>query len=90
MKTGFAQSAYDCYKKYGRDACVEKFNSQAGSPRKVAEVIVRKMNSGKEVITPTFKAWMWYTTRYVGFIVDFVMKRVLGPKELEGLGHRAG
>lgn len=81
MKTGFAESAYDCYKKYGKTMCVDKFNSIAGSPYKVAQSIVKHIDSGREVITPTFKASMWYLTRYVGSIVDFFMKNVLGPKE---------
>lgn len=85
MKTGFADKAYDCYVKDGKKICVERFNSSAGSSMKVAKVIVRKLDSGSEVITPTFKAKLWYSTRYVGWIVDFFMKNILGPKELKHL-----
>jgi short-subunit dehydrogenase len=82
MKTGFADNAYDCYAKHGRTECVEKFNKIAGSPYQVAKVILKNMKKGKEVITPTFKAKIWYLMRYFGFVVDLIMKNVLGPKEL--------
>ena len=85
MKTGFADKAYDCYVKNGKKMCVEKFNKMAGSSMKVAKVIVRKLDSNTEVVTPTFKAKIWYSTRYVGWIVDFFMKNILGPKELKRL-----
>jgi short-subunit dehydrogenase len=85
MKTGFAEKAYDCYIKDGKRVCVERFNKIAGSSLKVAKVVVRKIDSGKEVITPTLKAKLWYFTRYFGWIVDWMMKNVLGPKELEHL-----
>jgi hypothetical protein len=85
MKTGFADKAYDCYIKNGKKMCVEKFNSGAGSSMKVAKVIVRKLDSNTEVVTPTFKAKIWYFMRYFGWIVDFFMKNVLGPKELKHL-----
>jgi uncharacterized protein len=81
MKTGFADVAYDCYIKKGKKFCVERFNKIAGNPINVAKVIVRKLNSGKEVITPTFKSKIWYFARYTGFIVDIVAKNFLGPKE---------
>lgn len=81
MKTGFADKAYDCYMENGKKVCVERFNKIAGSSMDVAKVIVQKLNSGKEVITPTLKAKVWYLTRYVGFIVDFAMENFLGPKE---------
>lgn len=85
MKTGFADNAFDCYKKFGRDMCVKTFNKIAGDPFKVAKVIVKNKDKGKEVITPTFKAKFWYFTRYFGGIVDLVMKNILGPKELNHL-----
>ena len=85
MKTGFADKAYDCYIKDGKKMCVEMFNKVAGSSMKVAEAIVRKLDSNAEVITPTLKAKLWYFTRYVAWIVDFFMKNVLGPKELKHL-----
>lgn len=85
MRTGFAEKAYDCYVKDGKKMCVERFNKVAGSSMKVAEVIVRKLDSNAEVVTPTFKAKLWYFTRYVGWVVDFFMKNVLGPKELKHL-----
>tara|TARA_Y100000310_G_C20687609_1_gene820104 strand:+ start:2042 stop:2902 length:861 start_codon:yes stop_codon:yes gene_type:complete len=85
MKTGFAEKAYDCYIKNGKRICVERFNKIAGSSLKVAGVIVRKIDSGKEVITPTLKAKLWYFTRYFGWAVDLMMKNILGPKELEHL-----
>ena len=85
MKTGFAEKAYDCYMKDGKKVCVEKFNKIAGSPLAVAKVIVRKLDSGSEVVTPTLKAKFWYLTRYVGFVVDFAMKNILGPKEKKTL-----
>jgi short-subunit dehydrogenase len=85
MKTGFAERAYDCYMKNGKKLSVEKFNKIAGSPRQVAEVVVKNMDKGKEVITPTAKAGVWYSMRYLGWIVDLIMKNVLGPKEAESL-----
>jgi len=85
MKTGFAGIAYDCYIKDGKRICVEKFNKIAGDPAVVARTIVRKLDSGREVITPTFKSKLWYLSRYFGFVVDFVMKNSLGPKELKQL-----
>lgn len=85
MKTGFADKAYDCYSKKGRGECVKEFNKIAGSPYSVARKIVQKMDSGKEVILPTFKSFLWYSTRYVAFIVDFMMKNLLGPKQLNAL-----
>ncbi|MBI2043234.1 SDR family NAD(P)-dependent oxidoreductase [Candidatus Pacearchaeota archaeon] len=85
MKTGFAEKAYDCYKEKGRNMCIEKFNKIAESPYVVAKNIIKNMNKGKEIITPTLRAKMWYSTRYFGFVVDFVMKYILGPKERKHL-----
>ncbi len=85
MKTGFAESAYDCYKKFGKKACVENFNKIAGDPYVVARVVVAEMDKGNEVVLPTFKARMWFFMRYFGWVVDFVVKNVLGPKELKHL-----
>jgi len=85
MKTGFADVAFDCYEKDGKKICVEKFNKIGGDPIKVAENIVENIDKGKEVITPTFKAKLWYFSRYFGFIVDFAMNYILGPKELKSL-----
>ncbi len=85
MKTGFAEIAYDCYEKNGKEMCVIKFNKSAGSPYEVARNIIKNMDKGKEVITPTFKAKLWYTMRYFGFVVDFAMENILGPKELRHL-----
>ncbi len=87
MKTGFADKAYHCYKENGKDVCVAKFNSKGGDPHLVAEKIVRNMDKGKEVILPTFLSRVWYSMRYFGFAVDFAMKNILGPKELENIGH---
>ena len=86
MKTGFADKAYDCYVKDGKKVCVEIFNKAAGSSMKVARSIVRNLDSGREVVTPTFKAGLWYFMRYFGWVVDLVMKNILGPKELEHIG----
>ena len=83
MKTGFANVAYDCYERNGQIVCSNDFNKIAGNPMVVARKIVRNMDKGKEVITPTPKARLWYTMRYFGFVVDFVMKNILGPKELK-------
>ena len=85
MKTGFAKVAYDCYEKDGKTVCIESFNKAAGDPAIVARAIVNQIDSGREVITPTFKAKLWYFMRYFGFMVDFVMKNILGPKELKHL-----
>jgi len=85
MNTGFAKKAYDCYAIKGRQECVKEFNKIAGSPYPVAKKIIRQMNSGKEVILPTFKSHAWYLSRYLGFAVDLVMKNVLGPKQKEHL-----
>ena len=85
MKTGFADHAYNCHKENGKIVCATEFNKTAGDPDIVARKIVEKIDSGVEVITPTFKAGLWYTMRYFGFIVDFVMKNILGPKELKRL-----
>ncbi|MAH03778.1 hypothetical protein CMI39_03265 [Candidatus Pacearchaeota archaeon] len=85
MKTGFAEKAYDCYMEDGKKVCVEKFNKVAGNPEIVAKSIVKNLDSGKEVILPTFKSFLWYTMRYFGFAVDFAMKNILGPKELKQL-----
>ncbi len=85
MKTGFADMAYDCYEKEGKRNCVERFNKIAGNSEIVAKNIVRNLDSGKEVITPTFKSKLWYFMRYFGFIVDFAMKNIVGPKERKHL-----
>jgi len=85
MKTGFAKTAYDCYKIKGKESCVKEFNKIAGSPYTVAKSIVKNMDKGKEVITPTLKSKIWYSARYTGWIVDLVMKNILGPKELKKL-----
>lgn len=85
MKTGFADNSYDCYKKNGKDVCVKKFNSKGGNPRIVAKSIIKNMDKGKEVILPTFLSGLWYSMRYFGFAVDFVMKNFLGPKERKNI-----
>ena len=85
MKTGFADNAYSCYKEKGRNMCIEEFNKIAESPYVVAKNIIKNMDKGKEVITPTLRAKVWYLTRYFGFAVDFVMKYILGPKERKHL-----
>lgn len=84
MRTGFAHNAYSCYEKYGKTLC-DNFNKIAGSPETVAKSVVRNLNSGKEVVTPTLKSFFWYSTRYVGWIVDLIMKNILGPKELKNI-----
>jgi len=83
MKTGFAKIAYNCYPGESREDCVEGFNKIAGNPYKVAQVIIKHLDKGKEVITPTIKSKLWYLMRYFSFITDFAMKNFLGPKELE-------
>ena len=85
MKTGFADNAYSCYKEKGRNMCIEEFNKIAESPYVVAKDIIKNMDKGKEVITPTLRAKIWYSTRYFGLAVDFVMKYILGPKERKHL-----
>ena len=87
MKTGFADKAYDCYVENGKKVCVQRFNKMAGDSMKVAEAIVNKLDSGREVITPTLKSKFWYLMRYFGFIVDFVAGNFLGPKEDKNLDH---
>lgn len=89
MNTGFADKAFDCYKQKGRDACVKEFNKIAGSPYPVAKKIVSKINKGKEVITPTFKAKLWYSMRYLGFLVDFINKKFLGPTQFKHIVEEA-
>jgi len=88
MKTGFANVAYDCYERDGQIVCSNDFNKMAGDPMVVAKNIVKKLDKGHEVITPTTKAGLWYTMRYFGFIVDFVMKNFLGPKELKSIKNK--
>jgi len=83
MNTGFADKAFDCYKTKGRDECVKEFNKIAGSPYTVAKKIVKKMNKGKEVITPTLKAKLWYFMRYLGFLVNFINKNIMASKQLK-------
>jgi short-subunit dehydrogenase len=78
MKTGFAKNAFDCS---NEKSCIEEFNSIAGSPEQIAARIVKSMSLGKEVILPTFKSWLWYSTRYIAFVVDFAMKNFLGPQQ---------
>lgn len=85
MNTGFAKKAFDCYKTEGKDQCVKKFNDTAGSPYQVAKKIVNKIDSGKEVITPTLKSKIWYFMRYFGWIVDLSMKYIIGPKQFKDL-----
>tara|TARA_Y100000310_G_C20627412_1_gene786719 strand:+ start:159 stop:1001 length:843 start_codon:yes stop_codon:yes gene_type:complete len=85
MKTGFAEIAYDCYKKYGKEVCIARFNKIAGSPYKVAKVIVKKMDKGKKVITPTLKSKLWYFMKHFEGFIDLIMKNSLGPKELKHL-----
>lgn len=75
MSTGFAKNAFK------KDTSVKNFNSGGVSPDYVANQIVKKIDSGKEVITPTFKAKLWYLMRYFGRMVDLVMKNILGPKQ---------
>ena len=89
MKTGFAENAYNCYKEKGRNMCIEEFNKIAESPYVVARNIIKNIDKGKEVITPTFRAKIWYLTRYFGFVVDFAMKYILGPKEKKHLEQAA-
>ena len=74
MNTGFASSAYVT------KGSVKEFNSSGEVPRKIAEWIVKRMNTGQEVITPGFRPWLLYTMRYFGFLVDFVAKKVMAPK----------
>tara|TARA_Y100000310_G_scaffold77162_1_gene73725 strand:- start:9876 stop:10694 length:819 start_codon:yes stop_codon:yes gene_type:complete len=83
MKTDFAKTAFHCDDNETKQMCVERFNKIAGDPKKVAKKIVKNMDKGKEVITPTFKAKLWYFMRYFGFVVDFTMKNFMAPKQLE-------
>ena len=85
MKTGFADVAYDCYVQDGKKICVARFNKSAGSPYVVAKNIIKNLDKGKEVITPTITSKIWYFMRYFGFAIDFIMKQILGPKELKHL-----
>ncbi len=85
MKTDFAKQAFNCEEINDRKKCVEEFNKMAGSPYLVAKKIINKMDSGKEVILPTFLSFLWYSTRYTGFLVDFAMKNFLGPKQEKSL-----
>ena len=92
MKTKFAEKAYDCYIENGKRICVQRFNKGAGDPLVVAKSTLRNMDKGREVVTPTFKSKLWYFMRYFGFVVDFTMKNVLGPKEkkhIEVAGHKS-
>ena len=81
MSTGFANHAFDCYFKKDKNACAEEFNKTAGKTENVAKYIVRKIDSGKKVLLPTFKSKLWYFMRHFESIVDFVMKR-MGAKQL--------
>ena len=83
MHTGFAMNAFDCNIKKNRNLCAKEFNDAAGSAKKVANNIVRKIDSGKKVILPTFKSRLWYFMRHAEWIVDLVMKHSLGPKQLK-------
>ncbi len=85
MKTDFAKTAFHCNNNETKQMCVERFNKVAGDPRIVAKKIVKNMDKGKEVITPTFGAKLWYFMRYFGFVVDFVMKKFIAPKQLEDI-----
>ena len=85
MKTGFADSAYDCYEKYGKKECIIRFNKIAGDSLIVAKNIVKKLDCGKEVILPTFRAFVLYSTRYFACCVDFVLRNFIVPKEKEHL-----
>jgi hypothetical protein len=85
MKTGFADSAFDCYEEKGRKVCVEEFNKIAGSPYKVAKNVIKKIDKGKTVITPTFLSKILYFMRYFGFVIDFSIKKFLAPKQLKQL-----
>jgi uncharacterized protein len=85
MKTNFFNRAIDCDGVENKKKCIEKFNKVAGSPYQVADVIVRKMYKGKEVITPTWNSKVYYLMRYFGFATDFVMKNILGPKQAKDL-----
>lgn len=88
MNTGFADNAYTCYKEKGRDVCVREFNKMAGSPYIVARKIIKRMDSGNEVILPNLLSFIWYTMRYFAFAIDFAMKNFLGPKELARIERR--
>jgi len=83
MKTDFAKTAFHCGDNETKQMCVERFDKIAGSPKIVAKKIIKDMDKGKEVITPTFKAKLWYFMRYFGFVVDFVMKNFMASKQLE-------
>ena len=85
MKTGFAERAYDCYKEKGRDVCIKEWNKIARSPYIVAKNVIRNMDKGKGVIAPTSLAKILYFARHFEFLVDFLNKNIMGPKELERL-----
>jgi len=83
MNTDFAKTAFHCKDDETKQMCVERFNKIAGNPEIVAKEIVKNMDKGKEVITPTFKSKIWYFMRYFGFIVDFAVKNFMASKQLE-------
>lgn len=85
MKTGFAKTAFNHYEEKDKKFYVNEFDKIAGNAYKVAKNVVKKIDKGKEVITPTFKAKIWYFMRYFGFAVDLIMKYSLGPKQLRHL-----
>ena len=85
MKTEFAKTAFNHYEEEDEKFYVKEFDKIAGSTHKVAKNIAKNIDKGKEVITPTFKAKIWYFMRYFGFAVDLIMKYYLGPKQLKHL-----
>lgn len=82
MSSGFANNAFK------KEDSAKKFNDFGESPKKIAKKIIKKINSGKEVITPGFRSKLWYFMRFFGKPVDFAMKNFLGPKQLEDLNSR--
>ena len=81
MHTGFASNAFDCYLKKDTNTCAQEFNKMAGKTENVAKYVVRKIDSGRKVILPTFKSKLWYFMRHFEGIVDLIMKKSLGTKQ---------
>ncbi|MFH1455471.1 MAG: SDR family NAD(P)-dependent oxidoreductase [archaeon] len=77
MKTKFAHRAYDCYKgKHSKD-CIKKFNKLAGDSDKVAKFIVRKLDSKKMFMFPTFRAKILHLLYYIPFLIHLSTKYTL-------------
>jgi uncharacterized protein len=85
MNTGFATHAFDCSFRKDKNACADEFNKMAGKTEKVAKQVVRNINKGKRIILPTFKSRLWYFMRHFEVLVDLIMKKGMGAKQLRHL-----